>query len=88
LDRTRGPKLYYKVLIPKSEIADREALWNKANNLVTKGGPTNPLGWYWVCREDKIAFGFENCNVAILFTMYCTNQGIRFRTEFPTPPIE
>lgn len=78
---TNRPKLYYKVLIPKSEITDRDALWNKANQLATRSGQ-NPLGWYWVCRDDEIVYGFEKLNVAIVFTMYCKNERIRFRIEW------
>jgi hypothetical protein len=76
--------VYYKVLIRKSEVTDREALWNKANDLVAKRAPTNQSGWYWAYRDDEIVYGFENGHVAIIFTMYCTNQCIRFRTEWPT----
>jgi hypothetical protein len=82
--RPKGPKLYYKVLIPKIEITDREALRNKANDLVATWAPTNQSGWYWVCREDDRVYGFENGRIAVLFTNYCTNQGIGFRPEYPT----
>ena len=68
--------MYYKVLIPKIEIKDREALWNKANDLATKWAPTNQSLWYWVPRGDEIVYGFENADAASIFTIYCASQGI------------
>jgi hypothetical protein len=61
-----------------------EALWNKANDLVAKSAPTNQSGWYWAYRNDEIVYGFEDHGVAFLFTIYCANQGIQFRAEYPT----
>ena len=80
----RGGKLYYKVLIPKIEIKDREGLWNKADDFAAKFAPANQSGWYWAYRDDEIVFAFEWSNIAVLFAAYCTHQGIRFRTEWPT----
>jgi hypothetical protein len=76
--------LDYKVLIPKTEITDRDALWNKVKGLVKKCAPTNQSGWSWGYRDDEIVYGFDNHGVAVLFTIYCANQGIRFRVEQPT----
>jgi hypothetical protein len=76
--------LYYKLLIPKSEITHREVLWNQAHGLVAKWAPTNQSGWYWAYRNDEIVYSFENGHVAVLFASYCTNQCIRFRPEWPT----
>jgi hypothetical protein len=73
--------LHYKIAIPKIEIKDRQALWNKANDLVAKWAPTDQSGWYWAYRGDEIVYGFENHGVMFLFTIYCANERIGFRAE-------
>src|SRR5438552_17382870 len=81
LDQSRHERkdrsLYYKVLVPKSEITDRETLWNKAKDLA------NRSAWYWAYRDDEVVYAFESVNVATVFTIYCTNQRIRFQLERP-----
>jgi hypothetical protein len=76
--------LHYKILIPKIEIKDRQALWNKSNDLVAKWAPTDQSGWYWAYRDDEIVYGFESNDVASWFIAYCINERIGYRKEWPS----
>jgi hypothetical protein len=76
--------LHYKILIPKIEITDREALWNKANDLVARWAPPYQSDWYWAYRDDEIVYGFESSDVASWFIAYCINERIRYRREWPS----
>jgi hypothetical protein len=68
--------MFWIVLVPIS--ADLDLLRKEAG-----AQAKSPWGWYWAPRGDEIAFGFRDGNAAFCFTVYCTNQGIQFRLEWP-----
>ena len=72
----------YRVSIPKMATTELDALRKQVDKLAARYGSNHQL-WWWADRTDEIVFCFENGSVAVLFTMYCTNQGIRFRVEWP-----
>ena len=69
----------FAILIPNAAIADFEALRKKASELAQRCGSM----FWWSPRGAEIAFCFEKHGAAGFFQIYCVNEGIQNRPEWP-----
>ena len=69
----------YAILIPNAAIEDFEALRKKASELTQRNGSM----FWWSPRGAEMAFCFEKHGAAAIFQIYCVNEDIQNRPEWP-----
>ena len=69
----------YAILIPNAAIEDFEALRKKASELAQRNGSM----FWWSPRGAEMAFCFEKHGAAAIFQIYCVNEDIQNRPEWP-----